>query len=95
MTAREEQETTITAGRTDDVVRIHTSDMRHLLRLRKLASTKDFVTEVRGGTDWAEFEVKVEFFHVFSAIRAKKQLSEAAAAAAGARLAAARVKDAA
>lgn len=74
---RAEQETTITWMRDDSTVLIHTSNRPHLTRLRKLSSTQDFVTEVAGGTTWGEFLVDAEFFHLFSAIRGKRALSEA------------------
>lgn len=88
MTALDEQETTFTVGRTEPVVRVWTSDTRHLRRLRKLVSTRDFVRELRGGSDWGEFECDIEFFHVFSAFRAKRAVSEATRASLAARLAA-------
>lgn len=81
MTAREEQETAVTYGRDDEVVRVWTTNRSDLLHLRKLVSTRDFVTEVRGGTDWGEFEVQRENFRLLSAVRAKRKLSEATKAA--------------
>lgn len=90
MTARDEQETTVTFMRDDPLVYVSTSNLPHVRRLRKLACTGDFVTEVRGGDDWGEFTVKAEFFHLFSAIRRKRRLSEEARVAAVARLEAAR-----
>jgi hypothetical protein len=93
MTTLDEQETTFTVGRTEDIVRIYTSDLRHVRRLRKLAATEDFIREVRGGDDWAEFEVDAQNVNPLLAIRKKRAVSEAqraAGRAAGARLAAAR-----
>lgn len=40
-------------------------------------STRDYVREVAGGDDWGRFECDIEFFHVLSAIRGKRQVSEA------------------
>lgn len=77
MTARDEQETTVTWYRDDVEVSIYTSNMVHLRRLRKLVSTRDYVREIRGGDNWGEFACDATFFHVFSAIRGKRQVSEA------------------
>lgn len=87
MTAREEQETTVALGRMDDVAYIYTNDTRVLRRLRNLTSDRDFVREVRGGDDWGEFTCDAENFYLFSAIRAKRTLSEAQREASAARLA--------
>ncbi len=91
MTARVDMETTVAIGREDSVVRIYTSDTVHLRRLRKLVNSRDFVREVAGGDDWGQFEVDAESFRLFSAIRAKRALSEADRAARVERLDAARV----
>lgn len=53
MATLDEQETTITFGRTEPVARIYTSDARHLWRLRE----DDRATETDGGEDWAIFTV--------------------------------------
>lgn len=90
MTARSEQETTITWCADDPVVSIYSSNTVHLRKLRNLASTRDFVTLVREAGDGAFFSVQVEFFHLLSAIRGKRAMSEAAKAAAAERLAASR-----
>jgi hypothetical protein len=76
MTARAEQETTITFMRDDETVSVYTSNMPHLRRLRNLASDRDYVNEIRGGDDWGEFEVSAESFKLFSAIRAKRVLTD-------------------
>ena len=86
MTAREEQETTVAIGRDDSVVRIYTNVTPHLYRLRK----SDLATEVAGGDDWGQFEIPVEFFHLFSALRRKRAVSDAQREAARDRFAAAR-----
>lgn len=88
MTARDEQETTITLGRMDDVAQIWTNDLRHVRALRKLVQERDFVTEVAGGDDWGQFEVRVENFYLLSAIRRKAVVSEEIRAARAAVLAA-------
>lgn len=91
MTALACQETVITLARTDSVVRIYTADTRHLRRLRKIAEAhKDSVREVRGTGEDAEFEVSAELFHLFSAFRKKRTVSEAERSARAERLAAAR-----
>lgn len=56
MATLDEQETTITFGRSEPVARIYTSDSRHLRKLR----ADDRATEVRGGEDWAEFTVPMD-----------------------------------
>lgn len=93
MTARAEQETTITVGRDEPVVYVYTSDPRHLRRLRALVASVDFVDETSGGDEWANFTVAAENFNALLAIRKPRVRSDAqraAAAASGARLAAAR-----
>ena len=90
MAALEEQETTITVGRLDKVARVWTADLRHLRRLRKLVSTQSSVRKVRGGEDWAEFEVDLDYFYLFSAFRRKRTVPEAERAARAERLATAR-----
>jgi len=89
---RDEQETTVSWMRDDDRVSIYTSNRVHLERLRKLSSNRDYVEEVRGGTTWGEFTVSADSFKLFSAIRAKRTLSDAQRAAAAERLAAARAE---
>jgi hypothetical protein len=69
VTAKNEQETTITF--------IRTSDLRVLRRLRSLEPDRDFLVEVRGGSDWGEFTCDAENFYLFSALRAKRTVSEA------------------
>ncbi|KAK2701936.1 hypothetical protein QYM36_019437 [Artemia franciscana] len=68
MTARVDQETTIAIGRDDTVVRIWSNVLPHVRRLRK----SEFAVEINGGDDWGQFEVPVEFFHLFSAFRRKR-----------------------
>lgn len=87
MTALTDQETTISLSRTDDVVRIWTSDVRHLRLLRKLSRThSESVREKSGDTESADFEVSGEFFHLVSALRKKRALSEGERAARAERL---------
>jgi len=93
MAAMVEQETTITIGRDEEVVRVYSSHLPHLRRLRKLAnddSKQGFVREVAGGDDWGQFEVNAASFHMFSAIRRKRVMSEEQRLAAAERLAAVR-----
>ncbi len=90
MTAKMEQETVVSAGRTDAEVNVWTSSTVDLARMRRLCSQHDFVREVKGGTDWGEFAVKVENFNVLRGIRAKRVLSEAARAASAENMAKAR-----
>lgn len=85
MTARNEQETTITFMRDDAEVSVYTSNLPHLRRLRNLASDREYVRELRGGDDWGEFAVSVENFKLFSAIRAKRVLTDEQREAAGER----------
>lgn len=89
---RDEQETTISWMRDDVRVNIYTSNRVHLERLRKLASNRDYVEEVRGGTTWGEFHVSADSFKLFSAIRAKRTLTEEQRSAAASRLAKARAE---
>lgn len=90
MTAREEQETSITWLADDATVSVYTSNTVHLRRLRKLDSTVSYVRLVRERGDGAEFVIDAPFFHLFSAIRGKRAMSEKAKAASAARLAASR-----
>jgi len=90
MAALEEQETTVVLSRVDSVVRVWTSDARHLRKLQKLESSVDSVRKVAGGDDWGEFHVDVEFFHLFSALRRKRVVSESERQARSERLAAVR-----
>lgn len=87
---RDEQETTISFMRDDDVVNIYTSNRVHLDRLRKLDSNRDYVNEIRGGSTWGEFLVSADSFKLFSAIRAKRTLTPEQRKAAAERLAVAR-----
>lgn len=90
MTARDEQETTITWMADDAVVSVYTSNTVHLRKLRKLDSSVSFVRLVREVGDGAEFVIDAPFFHLFSAIRGKRTMSDEAKAASAARLAASR-----
>lgn len=77
MTALCDQETTISLERAGGVVRIWTSDARHLRLLRKLSRTHtEFVREISGWAESADFEVSAEFFHLVSALRKKRTLSD-------------------
>lgn len=87
---RDEQETTISWMRDDDEVMIYTSNRVHLDRLRKLSSDRDYVREVRGAATWGEFRVSADSFKLFSAIRAKRTMSDEQREAAAERLRAVR-----
>lgn len=86
MTAREDQETTITWYRDDAEVSIYTSNVPHLRKLESLSKSHDFVRKVEGGDDWGDFRVKVQNFKLFSAIRALRTVSAAQREAAAERM---------
>lgn len=93
MTARAEQETSITFMRLDSVAHIYTSNTSHLRQLRRKAASTNLVTEAASGDGWAEFTVSAENFRPLLAIRAKGTRTAAqvaASAAAGERLTRAR-----
>lgn len=82
MILRSEQETTMTMMRDDSFAVIYTSNRVHVRRLRKYAAAEDFITEIRGGDDWAEFRIDSENFKPLLAIRRKRAVSAAQRAAA-------------
>lgn len=86
ITHRFEQETTITAGRDDELVQIWTSNTVDLRQLRK--DTR-FV-EISGGSDWGQFVVPTSAFHPIRGLRRRSGMSEEQRAAAGERLRSAR-----
>lgn len=86
MTARDEQETTITWYRDDAEVSIYTSNVPHLRKLESLSKSHDFVRKVAGGDDWGDFRIKIENFKLFSAIRAVRAVSAAQREAAAERM---------
>lgn len=90
MTARDEQETVISWMADDAVVSVYTSNTVHVRRLRKLASTQSFVRVAHERGDGVEFVIDAAFFHLFSAIRGKRAMSEATKAARAKQLADAR-----
>lgn len=81
MTARSEMETTITWMADDTVVSVYSSNTVHVRRLRKLASSQSFVRITRELGDGVECAIDVTHFHLFSAIRGKRVMSEATRAA--------------
>lgn len=81
-TPTEEQETTVTFGRNDDVVYIWTSNTVHLRKLRKDAR----VTEVLGDEDQAHFTVPAESYDIIKGLKTKRTLTPEQRAAAGERL---------
>jgi hypothetical protein len=87
MTARAEQETTVSAGRDDDMVHIYTSNVVHLRRLRKDAR----FTEVRGDEEQGFFMIPADLFDPIRGLRRKRApMTDEQRAEASARLAAAR-----
>lgn len=82
MTAIEEQETSVTFARNDDVVYIWTSNTVHLRKLRKDAR----VTETSGNEDFGQFTVPVENYDVLKGLKTKRSFTPEQRAAAGERL---------
>lgn len=68
MATLDEQETTITFGRTEPVAHIYTSDARHLWRLRE----DDRATETDGGEDWGNFTVPMDRVSPLKFFKAKR-----------------------
>lgn len=66
MASREEQETVISWLR-GDKARIYTAYPPHLRRLR----AEDRAIELRGGEDWAEFEVEAGAFNPLTGFKRK------------------------
>ena len=71
MTARSEQETTVTAGRDDGVVYIYTSNVVHLRKLRK----DDRCTEIQGGEEWGQFTVPADAFSPLSGFKRRYSMT--------------------
>lgn len=86
MTAREEQETTVTVGRDDSVVRIWSNHLPHVRKLRK----NPRVTQVSGDDTEGFFEIAATDYDPLVGFRRKSTLTDEQRAAAAARLAAAR-----
>ena len=83
---RAEMETTVTFGVEEEVVRIYTCVPKHLRRLRNY----EHATETRGGKDWGQFEIPVEFFDPLTGFKHKRKLSAAQREAASERMRAVR-----
>lgn len=82
-----EQETTVSAGRTDEYVQIWTSNIVHLRALRKDSRVK----EVYGSEEYGQFEVSAEVYDPIKGFkRASRKMTEEQRAAASERLAKAR-----
>jgi hypothetical protein len=82
-----EQETIVTAGRTEAVVYIWTSNPVHLRRLRK----DPRATETAGGIDYGQFTIPSDGFDPLKGFKRKgRVMSDEEKAAAGERLRAAR-----
>jgi hypothetical protein len=87
MSARAEQETTVTAGRDDDTVQVWTNNTVHLRRLRK----DPRATEHKGDETSGHFTIPADMFDPLKGFRrARRQMTDDERAAASARLAAAR-----
>jgi hypothetical protein len=87
MSTRAEQETTVTASKTDAVVYVWTSDPVHLRRLRKDARA----TELAGDDEWGRFTIPADQFDPLKGFRRQgRVLTEQERAVATERLAAAR-----
>ena len=72
----EERETTATLIDADEVVRIYTCRRRDITALSKKAQPVESGTYL-DGTRWARFEIPADRFKLATAIRAKRDLSEA------------------
>ena len=82
-----EQETTITAGRAEDVVFVYTNVPKHLRRLR----LDKRATEIMGGEEWGRFRIPSDQFDALRGFkRQTKPMTEEQRTAAAARLNAAR-----
>ena len=87
MTAREEQETTVTVGRDDSIVRIWSNHLPHVRKLRK----DKRVVQKSGDDTEGHFEVAATDYDPLIGFRRKsKPLTEEQRTAAAARLAKAR-----
>jgi hypothetical protein len=87
MTARSEQETTVTAGRDESHVYVWTNNPVHLRRLRKDSRA----TETAGDTGSGHFTIPSESFDPLKGFRrTRRPMTDDERAAASARLAAAR-----
>ena len=90
MTARDEQETTVTAGRDETVVRIWSNHLPHVRKLRK----DKRVTQISGDDTGGHFEVPTTDYDPLIGFRRKgRKLTDEQRAAAAARLATARTKE--
>lgn len=87
MTAREEQETTVTAGRDDSVVRIWSNHLPHVRKLRK----DKRVVQKSGDDTEGHFEIAASDYDPLVGFRRKgRKLTDEQRAAAAERLANAR-----
>lgn len=82
MTSLDEQETTVTWCRANDVIYIYTSNVVHLRALRKRTD----IEEVMGGDDWGDFRVSTEVYDPLKGFKRKRTLTDEQRAAAGERL---------
>lgn len=72
MATLDEQETTVTYTRADNVVRIYTAVPRHIRALRG----NDRATETRSGDDWAEFTVPATEFDPVKGFKRRVTMSD-------------------
>ncbi len=87
MTAMEEQETTVSACRSDDTVLIYTTNTVHLKKLR----SNIHAVETSGGEDWGCFSVPTSLYDPLTGFhRTPRVLSEEQRAAQRERMAKAR-----
>lgn len=68
-----EQETTVTAGRSEKYVDIYTTNSVHLKKLR----SDSRVAEIRGGEDWGQFRIPAPMYDPITGFkRARKPMTE-------------------
>lgn len=71
-TPRNEQETTVTWLRSEDVVRIYTTITADLKALR----SNEKATQVRGDEEWGEFTIKATDFKPLKGFTRKRKMTE-------------------
>lgn len=69
MATLDEQETTVTYVRSDDVVRVYTANPAHLRRLRK----DDRATEIDGGGDWGNFTIPTAMYDPMRGFKSRRK----------------------
>lgn len=71
-TPRNEQETTVTWLRSEDVVRIYTTITADLKTLRE----NEKATQVRGDGEWGEFTIRVTDFAPLKGFKRKRKMTD-------------------